>query len=42
MIADKYKEIDELVSVNEKTLISVVEVCDKLCNENINFKKLAE
>lgn len=42
MISDKYLEIDELIKNNEKTLMSVVELIDKLCYENLNFKKLAE
>ena len=42
MVSDRYKQIDELVSMNEKTLTSVVAVCDKICAANVNFKKLAE
>lgn len=42
MISDKYKQIEDMINGNEKTLISVVEVCDKICNENVNLKKIAE
>ena len=42
MISDRYKQIDELIGTNEKTLMDVVGVCDKLCGEYLNFKKLAE
>lgn len=42
MISDKYKQIEELINSNENTLISIVELCDKLCAANTNFKKIAE
>ena len=42
MIADRYKEIDELVNFNEKTLMDVVAVCNTICDGNVSFGKLAE
>lgn len=42
MASDRYKQIEDIINSNERTLISIVEVCDKICNANPNFKKLAE
>ncbi|CAF0717201.1 unnamed protein product [Brachionus calyciflorus] len=42
MIEDKYNLVEEMIVSNEKTLYAFVDVCNRLCSGNTNFKKIAD
>lgn len=42
MIEDKFSLLEEMLATNEKTLMTFVEVCNRLCDGTTNFKKIAE
>ena len=42
MIEDKYKQIEDFINNNEMALMTVIEVCDGLCDDKTNLKKIVE
>ena len=41
MILDKYSSIDEYINKNEPVLLSVVDLCDRLCGSDVHLRNLA-
>ena len=42
MLIDKYSSIDEFINKNEKTLLAVVNLCNKLCDKNLDLREVAK
>lgn len=42
MLIDKYPSIDDYINRNEKVLLKVVDLVDRLCNPEFNLKELAK
>ncbi len=40
MLIDKYPAIDDYINRNEKVLLQVVGLIDRLCNPEVNLKEL--
>lgn len=41
MLLDKYSSIDEIIKKDERTLLNVIEICDRLCASELNLKEFA-
>lgn len=42
MIEENYKKIEEFINNDEIALMAVVDVCDRLCDDKTNLKKILE
>ena len=41
MIMDKYSSVDDFINKNEKVLLKVVDLCNKLCHSEFNLRDKA-
>lgn len=41
MLLDKYTSIDEFINKDSKTMLSVIDICDMLCNSETNLKEIS-
>jgi hypothetical protein len=42
MLIDKYTSIDDFINKNERVLLAVVDLCDKLCSTDLQLKEIAQ